>query len=221
MNQERIVELASDVDRELAARIDFLVEIDKLKGVIRRSLLVDGSRYENTAEHSWHLAMAAVILAPHAGPDVDIGRAIEILLVHDLVEIDAGDVYIYDPEGRAHKERLEQEAAERIFNLLPAGQARHVAELWDEYEQRETPTAAFAYAVDRLQPLLLNFGSGGAAWQENGIRHSQAAAVNSPIGEASSELWALAASLLAEAADRGALVDDRVTAVADRQQESP
>jgi putative hydrolase of HD superfamily len=210
MNQERIVELAADLDGNLAARIDFLLEIDKLKGVLRRSRLVDGSRYENTAEHSWHLAMAAMILAPHAGPGVDIIRAIEILLIHDLVEIDAGDIYIYDDAARADKERLEQAAAERIFGLLPVDQAERVAELWDEYERRETPTAVFAYAVDRLQPLLLNSGSGGVSWHEHGIRHSQATNVNSPIGSASSELWQLATKLLAEAADHGVLVDDRI-----------
>ena len=209
MNQQRIVELAAEVDGDLAARIDFLVEIDKLKGVLRRSRLVDGSRYENTAEHSWHLAMAALILAPHAGPDVDIVRAMEILLVHDLVEIDAGDTYIYDGDGRADKEQRERAAAERIFALLPADQAALVADRWAEYERRETPTAKFSYAVDRLQPLLLNAGSGGLSWQEHGIRHSQAWAVNSAIDEASSDLWTLASALLADAADRGALVDDR------------
>ncbi len=208
-NQERIVEIAAGLDQDLAARLDFIVEIDKLKGVLRRNRLVDGSRYENTAEHSWHLAMAALILAPDAGPAVDVGRAIQILLVHDLVEIDAGDTYIYDPEAAAHKEELERKAAARIFNLLPADQAELVAELWDEYERRDTPTAAFAYAVDRLQPLLLNFGSGGLSWQEHGIRHSQATAVNSPIENASPALWAFAAALLAEAAERGALIDDR------------
>ena len=209
MNQERIVELAADVDEDLAGRINFLLEIDKLKGVLRRSRIVDGSRYENTAEHSWHLAMAAMVLAPHAGPEVDITRAVEILLVHDLVEIDAGDTYIYDTEARAAKEQLEQAAAERIFNLLPADQAAHITELWDEYERRETPTAVFAYAVDRLQPVLLNAGAGGVSWQEHGIRHSQAEGINSPIGTASSELWQLATSLLGEGADRGVLVDDR------------
>jgi putative hydrolase of HD superfamily len=211
MNRDRVVELAAELDEDLAARIDFLLEIDKLKGVLRRSRLVDGSRYENTAEHSWHLAMAVLILAPNAGPDVDIVRAVEILLVHDLVEIDAGDIYIYDADARVDKERLERAAADRIFNLLPVEQADRVADLWDEYERRESPTAIFAYAIDRLQPLLLNAGSGGLSWKEHGIHHSQAAAVNSPIGNASPELWALASSLLAESAADGALVDDRVT----------
>jgi putative hydrolase of HD superfamily len=210
MDQRAIVDMAESIDPELAARIDFILEIDKLKGVLRRSRLVNGSRYENTAEHSWHLAVAAIVLAPHADPEVDIQRAIEILLIHDLVEIDAGDIYIYDDEGRKTKEANERVAAERIFNLLPERQARHIAELWDEYEERSTPTARFAYAVDRLQPLLLNAGSGGVSWLENGIRHSQAATVNAPIADGSSTLWQLASAVLGLAADREALADDRV-----------
>lgn len=210
MNQQEIVSLAESIDGELSSRIDFLLEIDKLKTVIRRSRIVDGSRYENTAEHSWHLAMAVMVLAPHAGEDVDLQRAVEILLVHDLVEIDAGDTYIYDVEGREAKEANERAAAERIFNLLPERQAAHVASLWDEYEDRSTPTAKFAYAIDRLQPLLLNAGSGGESWSENGIRHSQAVGVNAPIGEGSSSLWRLADAILAMAADRELLADDRV-----------
>ena len=209
MDHSTLVELAEGVSPELAQRIDFLLEIDALKGVLRRSRIVDGSRYENTAEHSWHLAMAAIILAPNADSDVDLPRAIEILLVHDLVEIDAGDTYIYDEVGRSDKELREQEAAKRIFNLLPPDQAEHVAGLWNEYEERTTPTARFAYAIDRLQPLLLNAGSGGVSWTENGIRHSQAAKVNGAIVEGSASLWSFASSILAEASDQALLVDDR------------
>lgn len=209
MNHSAVVELAEALDPEMAKRINFIMEIDKLKGVLRRSLIVDGSRYENTAEHSWHLAMAVLILAPHAGNDIDVIRAVEILLVHDIVEIDAGDTYIYDEVARRDKERLEREAADRIFNLLPEDQAVYVAELWEEYEARETATAKFAYAIDRLQPLLLNSGSGGVAWQEHGIRHSQAFTVNSPIGEGSPALWELAKAILGSAADNSLLVDDR------------
>ncbi len=209
MDHEQLVVLAEDVDADLAKRIDFLLEIDALKGVLRRSRIIDGSRYENTAEHSWHLAMAAMILAPHADTDVDLPRAIEILLIHDLVEIDAGDTYIYDEAGRDDKEQREQLAAKRIFNLLPPEQAEHVAELWAEYEARTTPTAQFAYAIDRLQPLLLNAGSGGVSWTENGIRHSQATKVNGPIVEGSSSLWALAGAILDESCNQDLLVDDR------------
>ena len=210
LNQQLLVKLAeATVGSKLAERIDFLLEIDKLKNVLRRSLITDGSRYENTAEHSWHLAMLALVLEPHADDDVDVPRAIEILIVHDLVEIDAGDTYIYDDEARLLKEELEQAAAKRIFGLLPPDQGAHIAELWEEYEARETPTAQFAYAVDRLQPLLLNAASGGRSWQEHGIRHSQAAKVNGAIVEGSSELWRFAETVLAEAADRQVLVDDR------------
>lgn len=212
MDHPTVVALANRVTPDLGSRIDFLLEIDKLKGIIRRSRIVDGSRYENTAEHSWHLAMAAVVLAPHADHDIDVGRAIELLLVHDLVEIDAGDTYIYDEDGRAAKEENERAAADRIFNLLPAEQAAHVAELWDEYEARQTPTARFAYAIDRLQPLLLNAASGGVSWTENGIRHSQAETVNGPIVKGSATLWELAGMILATAADRELLADDRATA---------
>jgi len=209
MDHRRVVELAGAVEADLAARIDFLLEIDKLKSVVRRSLLVDGSRHENTAEHSWHLAMAALILAPYAGDGVDVVRAVEILLVHDLVEIDADDTYIYDEAGRADKAERERVAADRLFEMLPPPQARHVDELWREYEDRATPTARFAYALDRLQPLLLNGGSNGESWRLNGIRHSQAFVVNRPIEDASPTLWALARSLLDGCADEGCLADDR------------
>ena len=212
MDPERITELARAAGGDdLSGRIEFLLEIDKLKSVLRRSLLIDGSRVENTAEHSWHLAMAVMVLAPHAPHGVDAIRAMEILLVHDLVEIDAGDTYIYDEAGRADKEARERTAADRIFSLLPPEQAAWIDELWQEYEARETPTARFAYAIDRLQPLLLNGGSDGRSWRRHGIRHSQALAVNEPIGQASSELWTLARSLLDACADEGSLGDDRAT----------
>ena len=123
MDRDRLVELASDIDDDLADRIEFLLEIDELKSVERRNVLIDGTRYENTAEHSWHLAMFAMILAPYAGPDVDLVRVMQILLVHDLVEIDAGDTYIYDEDGRTDKADRERAAADRIFAMLPASQA--------------------------------------------------------------------------------------------------
>ena len=212
MDQRTIVAMAAADDPDLAGRLDFLLEIDKLKSVMRRSRLVDNSRYENTAEHSWHLAMAVLVLAPHAGEGVDIGRAIEILLVHDLVEIDAGDTYIYDDDGRLDKHEREQAAAQRIFNLLPDDQAAHIADLWGEYETRATPTARFAYAIDRLQPVLLNAGSDGASWRTHGIRHSQAAAVNAPIVDGSPALWRLVEAILDRCAAEGALGDDRAGA---------
>lgn len=212
MDRGGIVELAGAIDGDLARRIDFLLEIDRLKSVLRRSLLVDGSRLENTAEHSWHLAVVATILAPHAAPDVDVTRAIEILLVHDLVEIDADDTYIYDERAAADKAERERAAADRIFGLLPPDQAERVDELWQEYEARSSPTARFAYAVDRLQPLLLNAASDGTSWRRHGIRHSQALAVNRAVGEASTTLWELARAVLGACASEGSLADDRTSA---------
>ena len=211
LGPDRIVELAADLDDALASRIEFLLEIDKLKTVLRRTKIVDGSRYENTAEHSWHLAMLALTLAPYADPAVDLVRAVNILLVHDIVEVDAGDTYIYDNDARLDKEQREQRAAERLFGLLPDDEGAALRGLWDEYEARDTPTARFAYAIDRLQPMLLNAGSGGGSWAENGIRHSQAHDVNGPVRDADDTLWALADKVLGEAADLGLLIDDRTT----------
>jgi len=216
MDQTTIVDLAETIDADLARRLDFLMEIDQLKSVLRRSLLVDGSRRENTAEHSWHLAMAALVLAPHAEEDVDIVRAIELLLIHDLVEIDAGDTYIYDTAGAADKVEREERAAERIFNLLPADQAAHIDARWREYEARATPTARFAHAVDRLQPFLLNAASGGRSWQEHGIAHSQPAALNAKVAEVSPPLAQVITAVLDACADQGVLIDDRAEAGTER-----
>ena len=197
MNQERVVSLASDIDADFGKRIDFLLEIDKLKTVLRRSRLVDGSRLENTAEHSWHLAMLVLVLAPHAGADVGPLHAMKLLLVHDIVEIDAGDTFAYDVAGHEDKQEREEAAADRIFDLLPTAQAAEVRSLWDEYEARSTPTAVFAYACDRLQPMLLNASSGGVSWHEHGIRQSQVKALNAPVGDAADEFWGLALAVVA------------------------
>lgn len=174
----------SRLDRQLA----FLLEIDRLKTVLRRSLLADASRRENSAEHSWHLAMAVVVLAEHAAPEVDLSRVLLMVLVHDVVEIDAGDTYFYDHAARAAKAEREREAAERIFGLLPAEQGRELREAWEEFEARETAEARFAYAVDRLQPLLLNVATRGSTWREHGVDAGQVLAAHEPIGEASPEL---------------------------------
>ena len=205
MNQERVVSLASSIDADFGERIDFLLEIDRLKTIIRRSLLVDGSRLENTAEHSWHLAMLVMVLAPHAGPDVDALHAMKLLLIHDIVEIDAGDTFAYDVAGHEDKKEREDAAAERIFGLLPSAQEAEVRALWDEYEARATPTAVFAYACDRLQPMLLNATSGGVSWKEHGIQQSQVKAFNAPIAEAASEFWELALAVVSDAVESGQL----------------
>ncbi len=205
MNQDRVVAIARSVDKDFGQRISFLLEIDKLKGVIRRSRLVDASRLENVAEHSWHLAMMVMTLAPHADPEVDVVHAMKLLLVHDIVEIDAGDTFAYDVKGHEDKAQREADAADRIFGLLPSGQDAELRALWDEYEQRATPTARFAYACDRLQPMLLNISSGGESWREHGIQQSQVRAYNQPIEQGAAEFWQLAQGIIQEAVRAGQL----------------
>jgi len=191
----------------LAARVRFLVELDALKRVHRRSLLVDASRPENSAEHSWHLALFALLLAPHAAEDVDVTRVVEMLLVHDVVEIDAGDVLVYDTAAMADKARAEAAAADRIFGLLPDAEADRLRALWEEYEERATPEARFAFAVDRLQPVLLNALSGGRTWRDHDVHLGRVVEVNAPIGDAAPELWAFARAVL-----DGAVGDGRLAA---------
>ncbi len=202
-----IIDAASDLDERLGRQIEFIIELDRLKAVMRRSVLADGSRYENTAEHSWHLAMMALLLAEWAGPEVDVIEATKAVLVHDIVEIDAGDTYIYDESGNGDKAAVEAAAADRLFGLLPPDQGDELRRLWELYERRDTPTGRFAYAVDRLQPLLLNVASGGVSWKHHGIRADQVRTVNSPIGDASALLWDLAQRIIDEAVTAGALAD--------------
>ena len=153
----------------LEQQIAFIVEIDRLKSVLRQNYIADGSRRENSAEHSWHVAMLALVLNEHASQPVDTGRAIELLLVHDLVEIDAGDTFAYDQAGAATQEARERRAAERIFGLLPEAQAQQLRARWEEFAASETPEARFALAVDRLMPMLHNALTEGRAWRAHNV----------------------------------------------------
>lgn len=175
----------------LTAQLDFLIELDKLKSVLRQSPLINQHRKENSAEHSWHLAMFALTLADHA-PGVDIQRVIQMLLVHDIVEIDAGDHPLHATHAQAARiEAAERAAAARIFGLLPDGQARTLQALWDEFEAAETPAAIFAKALDRLQPLLINTLADGGTWTENGVTEEQVVERYGPVIERGSPvLWA-------------------------------
>jgi putative hydrolase of HD superfamily len=158
----------------LDRQMRFVTEIDKLKGVLRQTMLAGPGRRENSAEHSWHLAMMAMTLAEHAPPGTDIGRVTAMLLLHDLVEIDAGDLFAYaDAAQQARQEEAERAAADRIFALLPDGQAGELRGLWDEFEERRTPEARFARGLDRLQPMLANLTAGGGTWKEHGITADQ------------------------------------------------
>lgn len=189
----------------LASQIQFLLEIDKLKGVARQSYLLDGSRHENDAEHSWHLAVMAVLLAEHAAEPVDVPRVVRMLLVHDLVEIEAGDTFAYDDRGNADKAEREQRAADRVFAGLPDDQARELHELWHEFEARATPESRFAAAVDRLQPQLLNYHTRGRLWREHGVTADRVIERNRHMGDGAPGLWEYAQQLIQDAVAKGYL----------------
>lgn len=192
----------SDSER-LVQQIEFVLEIDKLKQIIRRSYLISGERRENTAEHSWHLAMLALILVEHANEPVDLLRVLKMVLVHDIVEIDAGDTFVFDTVGIQDKAVREEEAAERLFDLLPGDQAGELRQLWEEFEARETAEAHFANAVDRLIPLLLNYQSGGRTWQENGVTSDRIEWIHGRIGAGSRTLAELSRKVIETAVAEG------------------
>jgi putative hydrolase of HD superfamily len=192
----------------LARQIAFLIEADKLKTILRRTPLADASRLENSAEHSWHLGLAAMILTEYAPAGVDVGRVLELVTVHDLVEIDAGDTFAYDPEHALTKAARELAAADRIFSLLPAEQAARVRGLWEEFEEHATPEARFANALDRLQALLLNVQSGGGSWTTHAVRRSQVLARMAPVESALPHIWPFVVDLIDRACVSGLIAPD-------------
>ena len=192
---------------DLGDRIRFLVELDRLKLVLRRTLLSDESRRENTAEHSWHVALLALVLADQADEPVDALHVARLMLVHDIVEIDAGDTFVYDTAGRETQAAREEAAADRLFGLLPDPHGPELRRDWDEFEAGTTPEARFARAIDRLQPLLLNHASRGAAWRDHGITADRVRRVNSTIGESSTALWDVAQRVIDDAVARGWLAE--------------
>jgi putative hydrolases of HD superfamily len=187
----------------LRQQLAFVVEADRLKTVLRRSPLVAADRRENDAEHSWHLALMALVLAEYADEKVDIGHVIRLVIVHDMVEIYAGDTFLYDEAMVATQAEREAEAAEQLFGLLPAGQAAEFRALWDEFEARQTPESRFAKAMDRLEPMLLNWMARGGTWQALGVTAPDIRARTSMIGEASASLWDAGQALIEESERRG------------------
>lgn len=184
-------------------QLRFVLEVDRLKRVLRKTLLTDASRHENSAEHSWHLAVMAAVLAEHAPEGVDVPRVIRMVLVHDVVEIDAGDAFCYDADAMAGKEEREARAAERLFGLLPAEQAEDLRLLWEEFEAMESPDARYANALDRLQPLLHNFETEGGSWREHGVSHAQVVERMRPVERGAPALWPVVVEVLEEARRAG------------------
>ena len=191
------------IEERLRQQFEFLVEIDRLKSVVRANRIADATRRENTAEHSWHLAMFAITLAEHAAAEIHVDRVVRMLLVHDIVEIDAGDTPIFGtaaPEAQAESERR---AADRLFGLLPADLAEHFRDLWDEFEAAETPEARFAKAIDRLQPSLLNHVVGGGTWADYDVDEATERRATQRIADGAPALWSAFEHLVADAVANG------------------
>ena len=198
-------QMSSDrISRQMA----FLVEADRLKTILRRTPLTDNSRQENSAEHSWHLALAAMTLVEHAPAGVNIQRVLELVVVHDLVEIDAGDTFAYDVAGNETKAAREHAAAERVFGLLPSDQTAHVRALWDEFEAQATAESMFANALDRLQALLQNMEAGGGSWTTHGVTRSQVYSRMAPVGSALPNVWPFIVGVVERFCALGAIVPD-------------
>lgn len=173
----------------LEKQIRFIVEIDKVKNIFRQTYLADSGRKENDAEHSWHIALMAYLLQEYAEKPVDVSKVMLMVLIHDLVEIDAGDTYAYDDAGAETKRAREEAAADRIFGLLPEDQGKYFRELWEEFEAYESPEGKYAHLLDNFQPLLLNDASGGLSWQEHQVKKSQIYKRNEKIEETSETIW--------------------------------
>lgn len=173
----------------LDQQFNFIREVDKEKMIGRQSYISDGVRKENDAEHAWHLALMAILLQEYANEPIDVLKVVTMVLMHDIVEIDAGDTYAYDEEGKKTQKEREEKAAKRIYGLLPPEQAEKYYALWQEFEERETPEAKFARTMDNLQPMMLNDATDGKAWVEHGVRLEQILKRNERTGEGSSRLW--------------------------------
>jgi putative hydrolase of HD superfamily len=189
----------------LARQVTFLVEADKLKTIQRRTPLTDNSRLENSAEHSWHLALAALTLREHAPDDLDLGRVLELVALHDLVEIDAGDTFAYDVRANESKADRERAAAERLFGMLPDEQGARFHRLWMEFEAQETAESRFANALDRLQALLQNMEAGGGSWTAHRVTRSQVLARMAPVRTALPDAWPFVVAVIDRFCDLGAI----------------
>jgi putative hydrolase of HD superfamily len=192
----------------LEQQIHFILEVDKIKNIVRQNYLSDGSRKEDDADHSWHLALMCAVLSEYSNEKIDLIKTITMVLIHDIVEIDAGDTYAYDASGNVSKQKRELAAAERIFNLLPKDQALQMRSLWDEFEESVTPEAKFASTLDRVQPFLLNAASNGKSWKEHEVTFSQVMKRNEVTHEGSEALWEYQYKLMQQQVEKGNLINE-------------
>ena len=184
------------MDERIKKQLAFSLEIDKVKNILRQTHLSGHGRRENDAEHSWHMAVMAYLLREHANEQVDIGRVMLMCLIHDIVEIDAGDTYAYDSDSQKSQKEREDRAKERIFSLLPEDQKAEFVSLFDEFEANETPEAKFAHSMDNLQPLILNDSNGGADWREHGVSAEQVYRRHSKTRPGSEKLYEISDGIL-------------------------
>lgn len=192
------------MNEKLKKQIDFIIEIDKIKSIIRKTKLFDGTRYENDAEHSWHICMMAIILQEYSNEKIDLLKVLKMLLIHDIVEIDAGDYLVYTDKN-AEKNEKEKKAAKRIFSLLPDEQGNELLMLWKEFEGKETAEAKFAFALDRLEPVMQNYFNNGAAWKEHDVKYEKIININNKIKDGSTVLWQYAESIIDEIKNSGVI----------------
>lgn len=190
---------------KLLQQIEFIKEIDKIKYIQRRTKLFNSDRPENDAEHSWHLALMAIVLLEHANQSVDLLKVVKMVLIHDIVEIDAGDTFIYDTGKNHTNTSAERLAAQRIFGILPGQQAEELIAIWEEFEAGQTPEAQFARAMDRFEPLLQNSSNDGGTWNEPGVNYEKVYAKKSVIKDGSAVLWEYAEKLIDAGVARGIL----------------
>lgn len=194
-------------DERLQKQLDFLLEIDKEKNILRQTHLTGHGRRENDAEHAWHMAVMIYLLKEYSNQEIDLAKTMMMALIHDVVEIDAGDTYAYDPEGLSTQKEREKKAADRIFGILPEEQQKELRELFEEFEAYETPEARFAHTMDNLQPLLLNDSNGGGDWKAHGVCRSQIYKRNEKTGTGSERLWDYMKGLIRKNIDRGSVKD--------------
>ncbi|WP_261815324.1 HD domain-containing protein [Vibrio gallicus] len=196
-------------ENRLDQQLSMLMELDQLKSVLRRTRVKSANgREENSAEHSWHVATMALLIQEHANSEVDIATVLKMLLLHDIVEIDAGDTFVYDTVASQQQQQNELQAADRLFGLLPKDQSQTLRAVWDEFEAAETENAKFAKALDRFIPMLLNYHNNGQSWVEHGVKRSQVIAINGRIEQGSKTLWNKALQMINEAVQNGWLKDD-------------
>ncbi|MDE6435101.1 MAG: HD domain-containing protein [Lachnospiraceae bacterium] len=193
----------------LDKQFEFFREIDKEKEITRHTFLADATRRENDAEHAWHMAVMTLLLSEYANEEIDVLKTITMLLIHDIVEIDAGDTYAYDEKGKETQAEREEMAAQRIFHMLPKDQAEKLYDLWHEFEAQETPEAKFARCMDNIQPMMLNDASNGLAWEENQVKISQILKRNERTALGSQKLWDYMKGILQRNMEEGHIVEDQ------------